>query len=106
MQHAASGDDTVTLAGERAGAVATDTLVLGPEHVVCSVRITAAPTDESLARVVGLLTRTLWSVFELHHRRGADRDVIDLVAYKSEGRIGRLVAALRREVVVIDVEQA
>lgn len=77
--------------------------VLRSDHQTCTMRITTAPTDESLARIIGLLTRRLWSVLELHHRRRRDHDEVELTVYKSGGRADLLLAALQREVVVIDV---
>lgn len=83
-------------AGTRAGAI---------EQARCSLRVTTSPVEESLARVVALLRRTRWSIQELHHRSGSDRHELELRATKTGGRHDVLVAMLRREVLVIDVEE-
>ena len=69
----------------------------------CRVSLTLVASDESLARIIGVLRRKLWSVLELHHARHDDRDELQLTARKAGGQADLLIAALRREVVVIDV---
>ena len=74
------------------------------DDVRCRVQLRLVPTDESLARVLTVLLRKRWSVLELHHRRGAVEDTVQLLASKRDGRADHLVAALRREVAVISAD--
>lgn len=71
--------------------------------MTCVLRVTMSPVEESLARIVGLLRRTRWSVRELHHHTGDERHEVELHATKDDGRGDVLVSMLRREVLVIDV---
>ena len=81
----------------------TRRLSSGLPRAECHVRVTTMPTDEALARIVSLLRQRMWTVLELHHRCGADRHHIELTAGKVGGRAEQLLAALEREVVVVDV---
>jgi acetolactate synthase regulatory subunit len=74
------------------------------EEVTCDLTVTAAPSEASLARIVGVLRRTRWSVEELHHRERCDHHEVDLTVRKPAGRPDLLVSLLAREVVVISVE--
>ncbi len=74
------------------------------DRAACDLRVTTVATDESLARVVNLLRRTRWRIHELHLRGRCDCNEVELRATKPGGRPEVLVAALRREVVVLDVE--
>jgi len=76
-----------------------------PDHTLCRLALRLVPSDESLARVVGVLVRKRWSILELHHRRGDAHDAVQLIAVKPDGRPDHLVAALEREITVISVER-
>lgn len=74
------------------------------EEVTCDLTVTTAPSEASLARIVGVLRRTRWSVEELHHRARCDHHEVDLRVRKPGGRPELLASLLAREVVVISVE--
>ena len=73
-------------------------------QVTCHLFVTAAPSEESLARIVGVLRRTRWAVEELRHRERCDHHEVALRARKCDGRPEQLAALLAREVLVISVE--
>lgn len=74
------------------------------EEVTCALTVTTAPHEASLARVVGVIRRTRWSVEELHHRECCDHHEVELRVRKPDGRPELLVSLLAREAVVISVE--